>query len=290
MSIIVTPSLNSTETIQVATPFSYSFTYSTPIYASDPPGAYSWNGGTICNVNSNSVILTHAQNNATASGSGSVYTVSNMTPTTDVLECVLPILVNGFSLNSGSYITFGGANPLYIIGGPPNQNTSPPTTGHFASFGSLGPFAYGFDGASNDSLKYIPLNGSPVSSFKVVLARPNITYTSVTCSLSGFTMTVTDLIQGSGQVNVGMVFPVQGGAGGLTRAFTVTAFGSGFGGVGTYTFTPNDAGGGITLGSSTLTSTVVGGSGDVVLSASMTPSSGTAQFVISTAITYTAPT
>jgi hypothetical protein len=94
-------------------------------------------------------------------------------------------------------------------------------------------------------------------------------------------MTVTAVFDG--QVNVGMIFEPYGT---LTRAFTVTAFGSGYGGTGTYTIAPNDGGSPLSLDETGLSSTVVAGSGDVVLSNSMTPAGGTAQFGIYTAFTY----
>jgi hypothetical protein len=97
-------------------------------------------------------------------------------------------------------------------------------------------------------------------------------------------MTVTGVT--SGLVNVGMIFPVQGGPIGLTRAFTVTAFGTGKGNLGTYTVAPNDGGSALTTGSLSISSTNVAGSGNIVLSNSMTPSSGTAKFEISTSFTY----
>jgi hypothetical protein len=274
MSILVTPTpLNPTETFQVATPFSYSFTYSEPITAIDTPVYYF--GENVFTGNSATIKCLSEQNETT--GFGLIYTVSNMTPVTDVLECVLPILSNPvggtFTLDIGSYVTFGGPTSLSIAGGP--------TAGHTATFGALGPFKYGLATSKVDSLKYTVLNGSPVSSFKITLARPNITSCSIMCSITTNAMNVTQVYDG--QLNIGMIFEAQDG---LTRAFTVTAFGSAYGGTGTYTVAPNDMGAALTITEAGLTSTIVAGSGDVVLSNSMTPAGGTAQFGIYTAFTY----
>lgn len=281
-TIITTPTLNATETFQVATPFSYSFTYSENVTAIDTP-VYFFNGKS--SGTCNSTLLIAFSNDRTSSGFGPIYTVSNMSATAnDVLECVLPILANDytFSTVTASYLTFGGPTETYLAGGPPDSNDS--TRTHTATFGSVGTFKYGLDLSTTDSLKYTVLAGTPVSSFRITLARPNITSASIQCVITANAMNVTGVF--SGQVNVGMIFEVQAG---LTRAFTVTAFGSGYGGTGTYTVAPNDAGAALTITDTGLTSTSVAGSGDVVFCNSMTPASGTAQFVISTEFVYVPP-
>ena len=292
-TIITTPTLNATETFQVATPFSYSFTYSENVTAIDTP-VYFFNGKS--SGTCNSTLLIAFSNDRTSSGFGPIYTVSNMSAITavrelegDVLECVLPILANDyrFSTVTASYLTFGGPTETYLAGGPPDSNDS--TRTHTATFGALGPFKYGLSNSIIDSLQYIPLAATPGTtgpavSFKIKLARPNIVSSSIQCVITANAMNVTQIYDG--QVNVGMIFPVQTG---LTRAFTVTAFGSGYGGTGTYTVAPNDAGAALTITDTGLTSTTVAGSGNVVLSNSMTPASGTAQFVISTEFVYVPP-
>jgi hypothetical protein len=98
---------------------------------------------------------------------------------------------------------------------------------------------------------------------------------------------------GYGQVTVGMIFETQGD---LTEAIRVTgyqtgAFGSGvFGQEGYYTIAPVTGSNTINMSNqNNLNSTNVSGSGDVVFSTSMTPSSGTARFEISTRWQYYPP-
>jgi hypothetical protein len=294
MSIIVTPTLNATETFQVATPFSYSFTYSELITAIDTP-AYFF-GGQVFTGNSASIKCFSDSNQVT--GTGLVYTLSNMSAITlvrelegDVLQCTLPIASSGFSFDAGSYVTFGGPTSLEITGGS--------NGGHFASFTGAGKFRYGLDDNLGDSLQYIPLAATPGTtgpavSFKIKLIRPANDLASIRCSITNNVMTVIDLYSlqsGGGQVTVGMVYPIQGGESGLTRAFTVTSYISGtdnvFGGLGTYGVTPNDAGAPLNVEDITIATDEVAGSGDVLLSNVMTPASGTAQFSIYTDFTYT---
>ena len=280
MSIIVTPTLNATETFQVATPFSYSFTYSEAIIAVDTP-AYFF-GGNVSTGNSATIKCQASQNEVT--GTGLIYTVSNMSAKAtelegDILESTLPLASQDFSFDAGSYITFGGPTSLAIGGGPLN--------GHTATFGALGPFKYGLSNSTTDSLQYIPLAATPGTtgpavSFKIKLIRSNIVSSSIQCVITANAMNVTQIYDG--QINIGMIFPVQAG---LTRDFTVTAFGSGYGGTGTYTVAPNDAGAALTITDTGLTSTTVAGSGNVVLSNSMTPAGGSLQFSIYTSFTYT---
>jgi hypothetical protein len=273
MSILVTPTpLNITETFQVATPFSYSFTYSEAITAIDTPAYYF---GTNV-ITGNSAFIKAVSDSNEVTGFGLIYTVSNMTPTTDVLQCTLPLASSDFSFDAGSYVTFGGPTSLGIAGGP--------TDGHTATFSGVGTFKYGLAGSTTDSLTYTVLNGTPVSSFRIKLTRPNITSSSILCAITANVMNVLQVY--AGQVNVGMIFEVQDG---LTRGFTVTAFGTGYGGTGTYTVAPTDAGAALTITDASLTSTTVAGSGDVLLSNSMTPADGTAQFGIYTAFTYAPP-
>jgi hypothetical protein len=294
MSIIVTPTLNATETFQVATPFSYSFTYSELITATDTP-AYFF-GGNVVTGNSANIKCLSDQNEVI--GTGLIYTLSNMSALNtarelegDVLQCTLPLAATSFSFDAGSYVTFGGPTSLAITGGPLN--------GHFASFTGAGKFRYGLDDNLGDSLQYIPLAATPgttgaAASFKIKLIRPANQVASIQCSITNNVMTVTALYSlqsGGGQVTIGMVFPIQGGVGGLTRAFTVVSYLSGtdnvFGGTGTYGVTPNDAGSALTVADIGITTNVVANSGDVLLSNVMTPASGTAQFGIYTAFTYT---
>jgi len=292
MSIIVTPTLNSTETFQVATPFSYSFTYSELITAIDTP-AYFF-GGQVFTGNSASIKCFSDSNQVT--GTGLVYTLSNMSAKAselegDVLQTTLPLASSGFSFDAGSYVTFGGPTSLAITGGS--------NGGHFASFTGAGKFRYGLDDNLGDSLQYIPLAATPGTtgpavSFKIKLIRPDNDLASIRCSITNNVMTVTELYSlqsGGGQVTIGMVYPIQGGVGGLTRAFTVTSYISGtdnvFGGLGTYGVTPNDAGAALNVGDITIATDEVAGSGDVLLSNVMTPASGTAQFNIYTDFTYT---
>jgi hypothetical protein len=275
MSILVTPTLNETETFQVATPFSYSFMYSEPITAVDIPVYYFGEQVYVSDLGSATIGVRSDQDGATATGL--VYTVSNMTPVTDVLQCTLPVPTTNFYLKPESYVTFGGPTPLYL-------SNRPDTPLKFATFEGAGTFEYGLGDSKTDSLKYTVLNGSPVSSFRITLARPNITSCGITCSITANTMDVTAVF--AGQVNVGMIFDVQAG---VTRAFTVTAFGSARGGTGTYTVAPNDAGAALTTDVISISSTTVAGSGDVVLSNSMTPADGTAQFSIYTTFIYALP-
>ena len=271
MSILVTPTLNATETFQVATPFSYSFTYSEPVVAVDLP-IYYLGSNVFGPGNSQIIKCLSDQNNV--NGTGLIYTVSNMTPVTDVLECVLPSVFPNYTLDVGSYVTFGGPTSLGITGSA--------STGYSATFDGVGTFLY--TPSNSDSLKYTVLNGTPVSSFIITLYRPGISDCSILASIAANEMNVTQVY--SGQVNVGMIFEVQAG---LTRAFTVTAFGGARGGIGTYTVAPNDMGAALTITEASLTSTTVIGSGDVVLSNSMTPSDGAAQFRIYTTWTYSPP-
>jgi hypothetical protein len=94
-----------------------------------------------------------------------------------------------------------------------------------------------------------------------------------------------------GQVTVGMIFEAQGD---LTEAIRVTAqqtapFGA-FGQEGVYTIAPVTGTNTINMMyANNLISTTVVGSGDVVFSSSMTPSSGTAQFEIFTEVAYYPP-
>jgi hypothetical protein len=94
-----------------------------------------------------------------------------------------------------------------------------------------------------------------------------------------------------GQVTVGMIFEAQGL---LTEAIRVTAqqtapFGA-FGQEGNYTIAPVTGTNTINMSNENiLDSTTVVGSGDVVFSSSMTPSSGTAQFEIYTQVAYYPP-
>ena len=298
MSIISTPTLNATETIQVATPFSYSFTYSTVIQTSDVP-VYYYNGGVISNGTSNGINLYSNEIKFISDlnpikVTGLTYTVSNMTATTDVLECRLPLLNASYSFDAGSSVTFGGPTKLFIEGGPPGAGG---ITGHYASFSGVGKFAYGLDDSTEDTLQYIPLVGTPVSSFRIKLTRPQNDYANVDCTITNNVMSVTKIngqLYGGGQVTVGMIFPVQGGPSGLTRAFTVASYLSSYepsghyGGQGTYGITPNDAGAPITVGSNLdgLYTDYVAGSGDIIFSNSMTPSDGTAQFVMDANWTY----
>jgi len=295
MSIISTPTLNATETIQVATPFSYSFTYSTVIQTSDIP-VYYYNGSVISNgtsngVNSYSNQIKFISDLNPIKVTGLTYTVSNMTATTDVLECRLPLLNASYSFDAGSSVTFGGPTKLFIEGGPPGAGG---ITGHYASFSGVGKFAYGLDDSTEDTLKYIPLVGTPVSSFRIKLTRPQNDYANVDCTITSNVMTVTKINgqqNGGGQVTVGMIFPVQGG---LTRAFTVASYLSSsetsghYGGTGTYGITPNDGGAALTVASNLtgLYTNEVAGSGDIIFSNSMTPSDGTAQFVMDANWTY----
>jgi hypothetical protein len=283
MSLIVTPPINSTETFQVATPFSYSFTYPTVIQTTDKPRYYF--GTSVFGPgppSSNSTLITCYSTQNLASGYGLTYTVSNMTATTDVLECVLPIPTENYTFNAGSYVTFGGPNPLYLTSTLSDPYYGTPAL-YTAIFGGVG-FAYGLYRATTDSLKYIPLAGSPVSAFKIVLARPGISNASVYGPVVDNLLEVREM-NGSepGQVTVGMVFDVGG------IPCTVTAYGTGHGGTGTYTLTRNSGSGNVNMEQGVLTSSTVVGSGDVVLSSSMTPSDGTAKFEIYTNFTYTTP-
>jgi hypothetical protein len=281
MSIIATPTLNSTEIIQVATPFSYSFTYSTPISTSDTPVYYVGDQVYDDGTNSTAIVLTTYVNPINVKGLP--YTISNMIPVTDVLQCVLPIMDTSYSFNVGSYVTFGGT-PLYIEGGP--------TNGHFATFeGSK--FAYGLDSSTEDSLECTVSNSSPVTSFIVKLRRPYNTIAYIDCTINANVMTVTKLysqLSGGGQVTVGMQYT---SAGSPSRSFTVSSYISGvggvFGGLGTYGVTPTDGGGTINsyIGTEIGDYPPIAGAGDVILSASMTPAGGIAMFLMDAPFTYT---
>ena len=284
MSIIVTPTLNATETFQVATPFSYSFTYSEAITAVDTPAYYF---GTSVFTGNSVNIRVRVNENGEATGTGLVYTVRNMTPVTDVLQCVLPLASGFFSLNPESYVTFGGPTRLYL-------ENKVDTGQKLATFAGAGTFAYGSDNETFDSLTYTVLNGAPVSSFRIKLKRAANRTAPIQCVINSNVMSVTAIyggLTGGGQVTVGMVYPVQTG---LLRAFTVTSYLTGtngvFGGIGTYGIAPNDAGAALTVSSNTyLNTNEVAGSGDVVLSNSMTPADGTAQFSIYVAFGYVPP-
>jgi hypothetical protein len=290
MSIIVTPTLNATETFQVATPFSYSLTYSENITAIDVP-AYYFNGrGPFVGggSNSNSTIFEAFQKDEIVNGSGPIYSVSNMSQG-DVLECVLPLLPFDYEFDTNSYVTFGGPSKTYIQGGPPTSNDMLRT--HFVSFGDFSQiFRYGLFYSQQDSLKYTVLAGTPTSSFRITLARPLISNCSVSATIATNVMTVLST-SGNGQVTVGMIFEAQGN---LTEAIRVTAqqtapFGA-FGQEGNYTIVPVTGTNTINMSTqSLLNSTTVLGSGDVVFSNSMTPSSGTAQFEIFTQVAYYPP-
>jgi hypothetical protein len=294
MSIIVTPTLNETETFQVATPFSYSLTYSENITAIDTP-AYYFNGrGPFVGggSNSNSTIIEAFQKDEISSGYGSVYSVSNMSQG-DVLECVLPLVPFDYQFSSESYVTFGGPSITYIQGGPPTSNDL--TRSHLASFGNfVQQFRYGLFYSLQDSLKYTVLAGTPTSSFRITLARPLISNCSVSATIGDNLMYVSSMSgSNNGQVTVGMIFQAQGD---LTEAIRVTgyqtgAFGTGiFGQEGVYTIAPVTGTNTINmLNENILSSTTVSGSGDVVFSSSMTPSSGTAQFEIYTRFVYYPP-
>ena len=290
MSIISTPTLNPTEIIQVATPFSYSFTYSSPITTVDPPFYYYGNQIISNNTNVNTIKFNTDTN--PISVKGQTYTISNMNATTDVLECVLPILTTSYSLNPGSYVTYGGPTVLGIEGGPPNNAPFPAITGHYASFAGVGKFAYGLDDSTDDSLQYIPLVGTPVTSFKIKLARPHNINATIDCVITNNVMTVQKLYSqqsGGGQVTVGMTYTNQGSP---SRSFRVTSYISAvdgvFGGPGTYGVTPTDGLGTITgFTGGMINIDYVAGSGDVLLSASTTPAGGTAQFLMSAAWSYT---
>jgi len=199
----------------------------------------------------------------------------------DVLECILPIPAAGYKFNTGSYVTFGGPNPLYIESTVPDPNYGTPAY-YTATFGGVG-FAYGLYNATTDSLRYIPLVGSPVSSFKITLARPQISNVSVYGQIVDNMLQVLEMAGGNGQVTVGMIFPVQGL---LTVACTVIAYGSGTGGVGTYQLARNSGSGNVNMDAGTISTTTVANSGDVILSNSMTPSDGIARFGIYTNFTY----
>jgi hypothetical protein len=311
MSIVVTPTLNATETFQVATPFSYSFTYPTVIQTSDPP-QYFYSGKTV-NDGTNSSRIKFITDLNPIKVTGLTYTVSNMSALNtarelegDVLECVLPIVYEArYSYDVGSFVTFGGPTSLSIEGGIPGADADPTVLGYFATFTGVGKFAYGLDDSTEDSLQYIPLAATPGTtgpavSFKIKLLRPQNDYASVKCDISANVMTVSDIygqLYGGGQVTVGMIFPVQGGPSGLTRAFTVTSYISSteptghYGGNGTYGITPNDGGAALTAGPfDPIVTNYVAGSGDVLLSNSMTPSDGTIQFNMNAPWTfYTRP-
>jgi hypothetical protein len=297
MSIIVTPTLNPTETFQVATPFSYSFTYPTAIQTSDAPVYYYGNYviSNDCNYG-NTISFTSDLNPINVKGL--TYTVSNMLAIGggrelegDVLECVLPILESSYSLDVGSYVTFGGPTVLNLEGGPTNGSN---ILGHYATFSGVGKFAYGLDDNTTDSLQYIPLVGTPVSSFKIKLTRPHNINATIDCTITANVMTVTRLYSqasGGGQVTVGMHYTSQGSP---SRSFTVTSYITAdangvFGGAdgATYGVTPTDGGGVVTgFTGSGISIDYVAGSGDVIFSNSMTPSYGSAQFLMYAPWTY----
>ena len=283
MSLVVTPPINSTETFQVATPFSYSFTYPTVVQTVDSPVYYFGGNLLIGNNGSNSTIIKCFDYQNPVTGNGLTYTVSNMTPTTDVLECVLPIPREDYTINGTSYVTFGGPDLLYLSSTLPDTSNSIPAL-YYATFGSYGPFAYGLDNSTTDSLRYIPLAGSPVSAFQIILKRPLISNASVYAEVVNNIMDVRSMYSSSpGQVTLGMIFSFPG------VDCTVTAYGTGRGGTGTYTLTRNTGSGAVNASLQVLSSSTVVNSGDVLLSNSMTPSSGTARFDISTRFTYTRP-
>ena len=292
----MTPPINSTETIQVATPFSFSFTYSTVITTSDTPVYYF--GNSVFGSCNNSTIIKCLSDQNPTSGYGLTYTVSNMNAVGrelegDVLKCILPIPVENFKFESSTYVTFGGPNRLYIQSTIADPSNSLPAL-YTATFGGMGPFAYGLDGSTEDSLQYIPLAATPGTtgpavSFKIKLTRPNISNCSVRATITDNVLRVISMF-GSypGQVTVGMVFPLQGS---LPVACTVTAYGApgytaAYGGPGYYTVTRNSGTGNINMEEDNLNSSYVTGSGDVLLSNSMTPSDGTAKFEIYTNFTY----
>lgn len=283
----MTPPINSTETIQVATPFSFSFTYSTVVQTIDTP-VYYFGNSVIGSCNNSTIIKCLSDQNPT-SGYGLTYTVSNMNAVGgarelegDVLECILPIPAENYKFESSTYVTFGGPNRLYIQSTIADPSNSLPAL-YTATFGGVG-FAYGLYGATTDSLKYIPLVGSPVSSFKIVLARPGISNVAVYGQIVDNMLQVLEMAGSQpGQVTVGMIFPVQGL---LTVACTVIAYGSGTGGVGTYQLQRNSGSGNVNMAADTISTTVVANSGNVILSNSMTPSDGTAKFEIYTNFTY----
>ena len=294
MSLIVTPPINSTETFQVATPFSYSFTYPTVVQTVDNPVYYF--GGNLFignNGSSNSTIIECLDYQNPVTGNGLTYTVSNMTPTTDVLQCVLPIPKENYTINGTSYVTFGGPDLLYLSSTLPDTSNSIPAR-YYATFAGVGKFAYGLDDSTDDSLQYIPLVGTPVTSFKIKLARPHNITAMIDCVITNNVMTVQKLYSqqsGGGQVTVGMTYTNQGSP---SRSFRVTSYITGvdgvFGGLGTYGVTPTDGLGTITgFTGGMIYIDYVAGSGDVLLSASMTPSSGTARFDISTSFTSNVP-
>jgi hypothetical protein len=198
----------------------------------------------------------------------------------DVLECILPIPAENYKFEPSTYVTFGGPNRLYIQSTIADPSNSLPAL-YTATFGGVG-FAYGLYGATTDSLKYIPLVGSPVSSFKIVLARPQISNVTVYAEIVDNQLDVREMAGGNGQVTVGMVFS----GGPIPVACTVTAYGTGHGGTGTYTLTRNSGSGNVNMSLDTISTTTVVNSGNVVLSNSMTPSDGTAKFEIYTNFTY----
>ena len=293
-TIISTPSISSPTVIQVGTPFSYSFTYSENITAIDTPEYYFNGRGPFVGggSNSNSTIFEAFQKDAIVNGSGPIYTVSNMSASRgDVLECVLPLLPFDYVFDTNSYVTFGGPSITYIQGGPPTSNDMLRT--HLVSFGDFSQiFRYGLFYSQQDSLKYTVLAGTPTSSFRITLARPLISNCSVSATIADNVMSVLSMSGIEyGQVTVGMIFEAQGD---LTEAIRVTAqqtapFGA-FGQEGNYTIAPVTGTNTINMSTeSVLNSTTVLGSGDVVFSNSMTPSSGTAQFEIYTQVGYFPP-
>jgi hypothetical protein len=295
-TIISTPSISSPTVIQVGTPFSYSFTYSENITAIDTPEYYFNGRGPFVGrgSNSNSTTIEAFQKDEIANGYGPIYTVSNMSASRgDVLECVLPLVPVDYLFDTNSYVTFGGPSITYIQGGPPNSNDM--TRSHLASFGNfIQQFRYGLFFSQQDSLKYTVLAGTPTSSFKITLARPLISNCSVSATITDNVMRVLSMYGIEyGQVTIGMIFEAQGD---LTEAITVTgyqtgAFGSGiFGQEGYYTIAPVTGTNTINMSNENiLSSSTVSGSGDVVFSNIMTPSSGTAQFEIYTKFDYYPP-
>jgi hypothetical protein len=280
------------------------------ITTSDPP-EYIYGSG-IVNDGTNSSRIKFVTDINPVKVTGLTYTVSNMQALNtarelegDVLECILPIVYEArYSYDVGSSVTFGGPTSLSIEGGIPGLTSDPAVLGYFATFTGVGKFAYGLNDSTEDSLQYIPLAATPGTtgpavSFRIKLLRPNIDYVSIACSITTNVMTVTNINTSPsfGQVTIGMIFPVQGGPSGLLRAFTVTSYLSSteatghYGGKGTYGVTPNDGGVALTVGPfDPLTTNVVVGSGNVLLSNSMTPASGTVQFIMDAPWTYYTPT
>lgn len=278
MSIVSTPPLGPTGTFQVGTPFSYSFIYSDPTIVSDEPVYYFNSGITSGNVSAGIIGLI-----GRTTGYGLEYTISNMTAGQQ-LNALLPIFIPGSNTYTFSgpsnYLTFGGPTPLTLAGSTNTQFT--------ATFGGFGPFEYEQDIVVRDSLRYTIL--APVLpatipyAFSIKLIRSGIS--NCACTGVRFESNVLTVISvTTGQVNVGMVFDPQN----ADPVFTVTGFVTGFGGAGTYTVTSVPDMGSNVYSYSALTSTTVLGSGDVLLSASTTPVTGTAKFELETNVTALDP-